>query len=162
MAINKHKELTRTIHTGQVSHSKRRGHIAPEYGLNELREWIYSQNNYSELFNNWKDSGYKKGLKPSVDRIKNNDHYHFGNIRLVTWEENDKQAKEDRRNGTLVCGNEHKEVIQLNLKGEHVDEFISIRQASRETGTNASSISGVCLGIRNTANGFKWKHKKTA
>lgn len=51
-------------------------------------------------------------------------------------------------------------VIQYDLDGNKIKEFPSAVVASKETGTDDSSISNVCCGREKTANGFIWKFKE--
>lgn len=47
-------------------------------------------------------------------------------------------------------------VIQLNLKGEFINSFKTIAEASKKTGAERSSISRVIGGKRKKAGGCKW------
>ncbi len=50
-------------------------------------------------------------------------------------------------------------VIQLDLNDNVINEFESMRQAERETGIDATSISACCSGKRKSAGRFKWRKK---
>ena len=50
-----------------------------------------------------------------------------------------------------------KPVSQYDLNDNFIASFSSITEASNQTGINGSHISGVCLGKRKTAGGYKWK-----
>jgi len=50
-----------------------------------------------------------------------------------------------------------KGVIQMNLGGEEIDRFSSIKEASDLTGTSYSGISKVCRGVAKVAGESKWK-----
>ena len=55
--------------------------------------------------------------------------------------------------------NKSKEVIQISLiDGFEINRFGSIKEAERKTNISSQSISNVCLGKRNKAGGFKWRH----
>ena len=82
------KGVLGTIWRSQKHNSKERGHRPPEYTRVELKDWLYSQPKFHELYNEWKLSGYKDRLKPSIDRKLDSVHYCFGNIQLMTWDEN--------------------------------------------------------------------------
>ena len=154
------KGLTCQIYNGQKSSSKRRNHKLPTYSMQELREWLFSQKKFHELYNNWKNSGYKKNLIPSVDRIDNDKGYSFDNIKLMTWRENMDNAHRDAMVGKLVCGNLLKPIIQFDLKNNKINEFNSLNEAMRKTGVYSGNISSCCRQERKTAGGFIWKHKK--
>lgn len=52
-----------------------------------------------------------------------------------------------------------KPVLQINLKGDMINEFISINEASRQTGYRVSDISACCNNKQKTAFGFVWRFK---
>jgi group I intron endonuclease len=52
-----------------------------------------------------------------------------------------------------------KSVLQINLNGDIINEFISINEASRQTGYRVSDISACCNGKQKTAFGFIWRFK---
>ena len=53
----------------------------------------------------------------------------------------------------------HKELVQLDTRaGVPVREYESARQAARDTGVNASSITQCCKGKQKSAGGFIWKY----
>lgn len=51
-----------------------------------------------------------------------------------------------------------KKVAQFTLKGEFVNEFKSVTEASKQTGYNKTSIAKVCRNERKTSGGFYWKY----
>jgi len=58
-----------------------------EYDETKFVQWLY-ENNFQDLYNNWKDSNYDKTLAPSVDRINAEDDYKLSNMQLITWDLN--------------------------------------------------------------------------
>ncbi|WP_165698054.1 NUMOD1 domain-containing DNA-binding protein [Flavobacterium nackdongense] len=54
--------------------------------------------------------------------------------------------------------NRKKVVIQYNLNGNLFAQFISVAEASRETGISKSSIAKCCRRERKQAGGFLWKY----
>jgi hypothetical protein len=52
-----------------------------------------------------------------------------------------------------------KAVFQIDLKGNLINEFISINEASRKTGYRVSDISACCNNKQKTAFGFVWRFK---
>ena len=52
-------------------------------------------------------------------------------------------------------------VIQMDLEGNDIGEFISIAQASRALGISRRSLSCALNGSQKTAAGFKWRLKET-
>lgn len=96
---NLHREWVRTF-SGQIrmtylqmkGRCKRRGHIMPTYTLEEFDTWMMLSG-YRSLYDSWVDSDYDTKLQPSVDRLDNSRGYDLDNIRLVTWDENNKAKK---------------------------------------------------------------------
>jgi len=148
--------LTKIYYNQKVS-SLHRNHPKPKYSKLELIEWVLSQPNFNELYNNWVKSGYKSKLKPSIDRLNDNYGYDFDNIRLVTWEINNKKSHLMRMRG--IDNYNLKPVLQYTKQGLFLKEYYSYAQASRETGICKTSISAACRGVIKTAGGYKWKSK---
>lgn len=61
--------------------------------------------------------------------------------------------------GNASGGRRDKIVCQHDLDGNPIAEFITAKEASAETGANASYISQVCQGKRISAGGFLWAYK---
>lgn len=56
--------------------------------------------------------------------------------------------------------NRQKPVIQFTLKFTKIKRFISIKEASSQTGIPGSNIVNMLKGNRETAGGYKWKYDK--
>lgn len=157
--------LITSIYSHQKEHSLTRKHLPPTYTKKQLIEWILSRENFNNIFNNWTNSGHNKKLSPSIDRIDNNFGYSLDNIKLTTWEENHRKARDDMRNKKLVHSSffhgGHKSVVQYDKEGNFIGEYISTMEAERKTGVSNSHISSCCLGRygRKTTGGFIWKYK---
>lgn len=96
-ALAYQKQYRKTIDgviTLMYSHMKyachKRGHPMPQFTKAWLEEWLLLKNTktFTFLFSSWVLSGYKKDLKPSVDRKNPEIGYTKRNIRLMTWREN--------------------------------------------------------------------------
>lgn len=133
-----------------------RGHPLPAYTLEELFAWAINKG-LNQLIAVWKSSNYSKSLSPSVDRLDANIPYTLDNIRMVTWQDNNSKAYEDRKKCAHIT-KQNRLIHQLDLDGIFIKEFGSISAASRETGIARVPINYVCLGKKhcNTAGGFKW------
>jgi hypothetical protein len=151
------KGLTSRIYRAQVKNSKYRNHVCPNYTLNELRDWMYKQDIFNELYYNWKKSKFKHYLRPSCDRINDYLPYSLDNIQLKTWGENHDRYFNDVINGinTKQC----KAVLQYDLEDTFIKEYYSIQQAERETGIHHINIIKTCKGQRNHAGGYYWVYK---
>ena len=57
----------------------------------------------------------------------------------------------------LPSGN-RKKVIQLDLNGNIVNEFVSMTEANKTTGISLVGISACCTGRNKTSGGYKWKY----
>lgn len=84
--------------------------------------------------------------KPSIDREDNNGHYIFDNCQFIEWSEN---SIKDKR----------KPILQYNLNGNFIKEFISISEASRQLKIYHRYISQVLRGKQKTVKGFIWRYK---
>lgn len=150
------------IYKIQIKASKQRGHNPPEYAKQELIDWCLSQLKFHVLYNAWLTSGFKKDLSPSCDRKDDSKGYSFDNIQLMTWKENYDKSRNDIRSGKLIHGNKpHKPVTGTHKVTGEVISFVSTKEAMRQTGISASSISGCCRKLKNklSAGGYKWKFK---
>ena len=54
----------------------------------------------------------------------------------------------------------NKEVVQLSLDLEYVNEYISLSEASRITGVHREGIRRTCLGKYKQSGGYKWMYKE--
>lgn len=53
-----------------------------------------------------------------------------------------------------------KSVVQLNLNGDYISSFDSIKAASNATGITTNMISDCCRKLRGDARGFIWRYKE--
>lgn len=143
--------------------SETRGHDKPNYDREWLINFIMNHPDYERLHSEYVASDFCKYKAPSIDRIDDNIGYRKDNIRLVSFQENVEHAWEAGRkreyfnkgwsNG--ACG-DHRPVVQLSMSGEYISEFISVSEASRQTGSLDSKISHSCSGKRKSHNGSQW------
>lgn len=150
--INKYtfKYVSREIYNHQCGNSKQRGHKKPNYTLKEFRIWLKSQNNFNLIWGNWVKSNFEKWLKPSVDRIKDDLPYTFGNIQLVTWKYNFNKGNNSRKSP----------VLQFDLDGNFIKEYESATDAKNISGFCRTKISNCCNGHAKSHKGFIWKFKQ--
>ena len=136
--------LIYVIYKTQIRSSVRRKHPLPDYTLSELREWIQKQPNFKTLYDNWVNSNYHTDLKPSVDRIKDDNGYTFGNIQLMTWGENNKKGAESKS----------RKVLCFTIDGVYLNEYPSTMAASLEIGITQSKVASGASGKRISAKGY--------
>ena len=149
------KGVIRVMYKTQRSNSKRRGHKPPSYTKAELKEWLY-KNGFKNLFQKWKDSGYNRWMKPSVDRIDDTKGYSFDNIRLVTAQENLDHAIRDKMHGKGTQGKACKKV-ECYKDGKLIAEYVSFSDACRSVGYNMER--SIKTGKPDKKNGFVWRYK---
>jgi len=156
------KGLISKIYCHQLETSRKRNHKMPLYNLEALRKWCLSQSIFHTLYEDWVLSDYDKMMRPSCDRLDDDNGYSFDNIQLMTWADNKQKGHNDIRSGKSIHGvNPQKPVIQLCLQGNEIAEFHSMQEAERRTGIRQGSISYCCRGHKNYphAGGFIWKFK---
>ena len=135
--------LLTCIYKHQKNHSKSRGHEPPTYNKEWLTNWLWSQPNAEELYQDWIDSGYEMMMKPSVDRKDDTIGYTETNIQLMTWKDNNQKT----RTGT-------KRVRRSDGK-----EYTGSLEAARALGNKLyyGNISNVCKGLGKSAYGYRWE-----
>lgn len=103
-------------------------------------------------FSNMQVAKMITGIRVHLERYSSGGYY-------WTTDENfdkDRFLKKDEYK-TKKC----KKVLQIDLNGNLIAEFIGVRIAGKETGIDHRSISAVAAGskIRKTAGGYQWKYK---
>lgn len=152
--------LITRIYNHQKSSSKKRNHQYPFYTKQNLRDWLFNQNLFHKLFDNWVKSNFNRWVTPSVDRKNDNLPYFLDNIQLTTWRKNKDKSHKDMKSGKLIqISNPQKPVLQYDKQGNFIAEFVSVNQASRETGVAQPNISAVCRNKLKFAGSFKWEFK---
>lgn len=154
--------LIARMYSTQKTHSKSRGHNSPKYTQHQLKEWLFSQHLFHELYDNWVFSNFDMKEKPSIDRIDNYKPYSFDNIQLMTWKENKQKGHDDQRSGILInTSKPQKSVMQYTRDGTFIKEFVSIMEVEREFGIFRAGVSACCLGKKSNshAGGFVWRFK---
>lgn len=161
---NKCKEHSRSIdgfishkYRNQIDSSNKRNHPKPNYSLDEFKKWVLSQHNWNTLWNNWVESGYKKDLSPSPDRLNDYLPYTLNNLQLVTWKENRDKSHRDVKYGTNI--KQCTAITQYTKDGVKIRDFHSMHHAQRETNICRTSIGRVCSGKQKTSGGFIWRYK---
>jgi len=146
------------IYNSQKRASKDRGHLPPDYTMNDLYLWALGKG-LEQLVTSWKASGYKKNLAPSIDRLDDSKGYSFSNIQLVTWDQNNCKAYADRKSCKRIT-RQNRKVQQLTLDGDLIATFDSVAYASRATGVARPNIAPAANPNhpRQQAGGFRWQY----
>ena len=148
--------LITRIYSHQKDCCKQRGHPLPTYSKAELKEWVFSQDNFDELYNAWVESGCNRDLNPSVDRIDDYKSYSFDNIQLLTFKENREKSCLDRKKGRHTTS-KMRVIEQYTKEGKLVSTYHSQCEAARQSGLNQGNIGSCCRGERNQAGGYIWR-----
>lgn len=151
------KGVLYSIFKCQEKASTQRGHPPPQYSFDEFKAWAMGQDIFHVLYENWVNSGHKKDLKPSADRVDDYIGYRFDNIRIVMWIENLKNYREDVKNGinTKDC----KSIVELTMDGDFIKEHYSISSAGRLNNLDPSGIVKCCKGKVKFCGNSKWIYK---
>jgi len=89
--------LIARMYSQQKARSRKRKHMPPAYTLRAFRDWLLGQKRFHALFEIWEQNNHERRLIPSIDRIKNDRGYSFGNIRLVDWDTNDEKERKNKK-----------------------------------------------------------------
>jgi group I intron endonuclease len=68
--------------------------------------------------------------------------------------------KEKMKQKTWVSGTSSKPILQFDLDGNFIKEYVSCAEAKKALNTTSVSINNVLTGISKTAHGYKWKYKE--
>ena len=131
------------------SYSKQNRRHAVEYSLKELHDKFMFDDKFDRIYKEWKNKGYKKELKPTIDRINCRLDYTLSNVHALTWEEN--RYKQRMELKFLRA----RPIVSV-VDGEEKYRFKSVSQAVKETGIHQGNISSCLTGKRKTAGGFNW------
>jgi len=151
------KWLISNIFRQQKTSSIKRIHNPPEYTKEELFDWVFSQDIFDILYNNWIKSWFNYRYTPSIDRKNDYIWYKFNNIQLMTWGQNCRKAHDDVKN--WLNNKRSKAVSRYNREWKIIQTYYSIRRAWADTKINNSHIVQCCKWKRKTAWWFKWKYK---
>lgn len=161
--------------------SSRKGENNAFYGKKHSAE-SRRKNSESKLGKKYSDEQKKKRLENKKRRHLSDEEKRNLSIKLMGnknslghkhTEEFKNKARERAKNGKdplfAICQTpevrqkialkKSKAVIQFTLDGEYINEFGSIKQASKETRIAANSITFVCKKRYKQAGGFVWKFK---
>lgn len=157
-AIKKYRKTQKGVLTNIYDHIKRRNKerfgLELNFTCKQFQEKYINDYNFLDAYNSWVDSGYEYYKKPSVDRKNPNMPYIFENMQFMTWEENRKKGEKER--SRIVTS-----VSMFDLDGNHIKDFVSIKEAVKETGLNQSGITSCCCGRYRQTGGYVFKYKSS-
>jgi len=151
--------LIKSMYRSQQSSTIARNFTPIGYSLEEFIEWMVFNPKLKDLFISWKNSGYKKMLKPSIDRIDDYGGYSFENIQLMSWQENMDKAFIDIKSGK---NSKTLRAIVVFKDGHYLDEYKSIAITVRKLNIKRGGIMNVLNGNIKQFNGFVFYYKENA
>lgn len=144
-----YRKTPKGLLTNSYNHQKNRKKT--EYSLRELQDSFIKNKRFERLFKEWQKSGYKKEMKPTVDRIDCLKGYTLKNIQVLTWAENRyKQRMELKRIRARKC--------YMCLNGKVIKVFGSQREAVLKTGLSQGNLSEALNKKRRTCGGYNWTY----
>lgn len=140
------------MYGGMRRNAKQRNHSLPNFTNEEFKFWLLGQEYFHKLYDNWVASGYRKDVKPSIDRINDDISYVFSNMEVTYWALNKHKNEFQVKHGLKVGSNKPVKMID----GQVEKHFFNAREAERETGVSYKCISNCVLGKTKTAGGKYW------
>lgn len=131
------------IYNSQVANSVTRNHPAPDYTLDQLKDWVDSQPHAYNLWQNYVNSGYDNKLRPSVDRLDDSKPYRLNNIQLITWNENRQKGAASKMAGGIST---IRPVSAFNKDGSLHKTYVSTLAAARDVNGHSWGIATVADG----------------
>ena len=148
------KGVVRVIYKTMKRNNKLRGFGEMPFSKEDLSSWLYNNNNFKNLYDNWIKSGKDSRSKPSVDRLDDFKGYQFDNMSLVTWKDNKDHQTKDILTGVGTSGNRCSNVGKYDLHGNLIKTYVSYQEVRR--------VEGYCVHypVKNNypcKNGYVWK-----
>ncbi len=151
---NKYEKLAAGLFNGMQRRSKRRDHPLDMKALDFVL-WAMRQAGFVDNCDKWFEAGkpaYSK-LKPSCNRLDDDEPYSFENIEMITWGDHLKHTASSRYYGTGKNSSNHRAVEVIDSLGNVVHTAkgptYALRFANPKTNNNGSSskISNICNGV---------------
>lgn len=134
--------------------AKRRGDCYPDITKQELIDWLVN-NGVEDMWIEYLESNRDKSKKPSIDRIDDYDGYHFDNMQLITWRENQLKGVNGKKHHTNSHNrNLMKPIFIYTKSGKFIKKCIGTKDASEYLGCHKYSVSRAITKKRKTIKGF--------
>lgn len=104
-----------------------------------------------------------KNNLPCVNhKDENKQNNNINNLEWCTYSYNNNYGTKIKKQSEKMLNNKKrsKQVIQYNLKNDKINEYLSLREAERQTKIKYIDISKCCKNKRKTAGGYIWKFKE--
>jgi hypothetical protein len=143
------------------SHAKNDGFLGPSYGtLTKTQYYIHARQLVHRLVAYAFIDNDDPVHKTFVNHIDNNpQNNQAGNLEWVTPKGNSLHARDFV--SAAKRGNNCRTVVQIDLDGNEIARFPSIKAAAAALGVSTTGIGGVCRGENKTCRGFKWEYGDT-
>lgn len=83
----------------------------------------------------------------------------LNNLSLATYRENANWGtRNERISAKMTNGKRSRPVLQMNMNGDLVAKYPSLREVKRINGFDDSFVSLCCRGVYNQAYGFQWRY----
>lgn len=128
----------------------RRGRVV-DFDLEYLHEFAKCKK-FERLYADWIASGYKRNLRPCVDRMNAKKGYLKTNIQWLSVRDNNLKGVMEKK-----IGKKYKKVLQIK-DGVVINSFRTQAQAGLHVGLRQADISIAISGNNRTAAGFQWKY----
>lgn len=152
------------VYNNMRQRNKRKFSKELPFTKNEFILWIDTNYHdvFDDMFSKYIKSNCDKKLVPSIDRIDDYDSYHFENMQLVTWEQNDIKGTNGIKNkvscaevGKKYCS---KTVIQYDENMNIIMKYSSTHEVNRILGFDSSLIAKACReGFK--SKGYYWAYE---
>jgi len=160
MVIMKIKQFITQAYSSVRYKSKRRGEDMPLFTKHQLEKWLI-ENKLLDMWIAYVESGFIKGLRPSIDRIDDYGKYEFSNMQLITWRENlIKGVNGEKHHKNSQNQNRTKSVFIWDKYGFLIKECDNYRDASIFLQCHLVSISRATTGKRKTLKGYTLTNSK--
>jgi hypothetical protein len=150
------KKYINELYSALRARSKRMGYSHPNFTKNELMGWLY-QNDFEILYENYKTNNYNKSLRPSVDRINDYGKYEFSNMRLITWDENNRKGRKSPKHLTKMDKLKRRLWV-WTIYGDLIMENVTYDAAAEYLNTTKLCVINVSRGKRKSIKGHIITH----